>query len=70
MLFELKLVYSKLNDVSISKKDTAIRHKIGMKSHILDLYLNDFRNFEIEIKVDRTEITVVKLNKLDIKKIG
>lgn len=69
MLFELKLVYSKLNDVSISKGDTTIRHKIGMKSHILDLYLNDFRDFEIEIQIDRTEIKVIKLNRFDIKKI-
>ena len=59
MLFELKSVYESLMTITnISRSDTAIRHKIGAKSRIIDLFLIDFKQFEDEIKVSRSEIVV------------
>ena len=68
MLFELKSVYESLMAITtISRSDTAIRHRIGMKSRIIDLFLIDFKHFEDEIKVSRSEIVInhdIKLRKV------
>jgi hypothetical protein len=59
ILFELKSVYESLMTITnISRSDTAIRHKIGAKSRIIDLFLIDFRQFEDEISVSRSEIVI------------
>ena len=67
MLFELKTVYNLLSDLAISRSDTQIRHTIGTKLRILDLFLADLRKFEIEIEVQRSEITVIEKNNLKCK---
>jgi len=58
MLFELKSVYKHLEDVAISRSDTGIRHKIATKTRIMDLFIIDFKNFEDEITVSRSEIQI------------
>jgi hypothetical protein len=68
MLFELKSVYETLMKITnISRSDTAIRHQISTKSRIVDLFLIDFKRFENEISVSRSEIVInhdVKLRKV------
>lgn len=67
MLFELKSVYTQIGNLAISRSDTAIRHKIGTKSRILDLFMIDFKHFEDEITVSRSEIKInhdIKLRKV------
>lgn len=67
MLFELKSVYKHLEDVAISRADTGIRHKIATKSRIMDLFIIDFKHFEDEITVSRSEIKInhdIKLRKI------
>lgn len=68
MLFELKSVYRQFEDIAISRSDTAIRHKIGTKCRILDLFIADLRRFEIEIEVKKSEIQVFE--KIILKKIS
>lgn len=68
MLFELKSVYVELANFSqISRSDTAIRHTIATKCRIIDLFLIDFKQFEEQISVSRSEIIVnhdIKLRKV------
>jgi hypothetical protein len=67
MLFELKAVYKYLEDVAISSNDTVIRHKIATKDRIIDLFIMDFKRFEDEISVSRSEIRInhdIKLRKV------
>jgi hypothetical protein len=67
MLFKLKSVYANLNEVVISKSDAGMRHKIAVKLRILDLYMADFKHFEDEITVSRSEIMIshdVKLRRI------
>lgn len=67
MLCKLKTVYSNLNEIVISKSDAGMRHKIAVKMKILDLYMADFKHFEDEITISRSEILInhdVKLRKI------
>lgn len=67
VLFELKAVYKYLEVVSISSNDTVIRHKIATKDRIIDLFIMDFKHFEDEITVSRSEIKInhdIKLRKV------
>ena len=67
MLFELKSVYKLLDHVAISRSDTGIRHKIATKTRILDLFIMDFKHFEDEITVSRSDIKInhdIKLRKV------
>jgi len=56
MLFEIKSVYERMNTISnISRIDTSIRHQIGTKSHIKDLFMIGFKQFEVGISVSGSE---------------
>jgi hypothetical protein len=64
LLLELKSVYKILKAVAISRSDTAIRYKIDTKCRILDLFLNDYKNFEESICIEESEIKVLRVNNL------
>ncbi|MHB8131650.1 MAG: hypothetical protein ACYDEX_21940 [Mobilitalea sp.] len=50
MLFELISVYKQLEELSISRNDTVIRHKIATKYRIINYFLKDFREFEKQLR--------------------
>jgi hypothetical protein len=67
MLFELKTGYELLSEFAISRGDTGTKHKIASKIRILDLFMIDFKQFEDEITVSRSEIKInhkVKLRRV------
>jgi hypothetical protein len=64
--FEFLTVYKTLIAMSISRCDSFTRQRLINRSHIVELFMIDFKNFEMKIHVQRSEIKLISYVKMRI----